>query len=70
MQTGVVKFFSDKKGWGFITTPEGRNVFVHHNDIVEDARPHRTLATGDRVEFELVDGPKGPRAVHVVRLDG
>lgn len=66
MSNGTVKFFHDKKGWGFIEREGSVDVFVHYADIVGDG--HRTLVKGDNVQFELVDGPKGDKAVNVVRL--
>lgn len=64
---GTVKWFNDAKGFGFIT-PEGgdRDCFVHHSAI--QMQGFKTLAEGERVEFDLVDGPKGPAAENVVRL--
>ena len=66
MPIGTVKFFNDAKGYGFITREEGADVFVHHASII--AEGFRTLAEGDRVSFEVVDGPKGPQAKNVVRV--
>lgn len=64
MATGVVKWFSDEKGFGFITPDEsGKDLFVHHTDIVADG--FRTLAEGTRVEFDTESGAKGPKAVSV-----
>jgi len=65
---GTVKWFNDAKGFGFIT-PEGgaRDCFVHHTAI--QMQGFKSLAEGERVEFDLVDGPKGPAAENVVRLD-
>jgi CspA family cold shock protein len=64
MATGVVKWFSDEKGFGFITPDEsGKDLFVHHTDIVADG--FRTLAEGTRVEFDTESGAKGPKAVGV-----
>jgi cold shock protein len=64
---GTVKWFNDAKGFGFIT-PEGgaRDCFVHHTAI--QMQGFKSLAEGERVEFDLVDGPKGPAAENVVRL--
>ena len=64
--TGVVKWFNDAKGYGFITTEEGADAFVHHSDIVGEG--FKTLAEGDQVEFELGEGPKGPKAVNVRKV--
>jgi cold shock protein len=64
---GVVKWFSNAKGYGFIQPPEGADVFVHHADI--EMEGYRTLIEGEPVEFELVaNGSKGLRAQAVRRL--
>ncbi len=60
---GQVKWFNDQKGFGFITREDGPDVFVHHAEIIADG--FRTLAEGETVEFEVVDGPKGPKALKV-----
>ena len=67
--TGTVKWFNDAKGFGFIS-PQGTNsdCFVHYSAI--QAEGFRTLSEGDAVEFDLVDGPKGPAAENVSRVDG
>ncbi len=65
--TGKVKWFNDKKGYGFITRDdEGGDVFVHYTAIQEEG--FRTLSEGQRVEFEIVQGSKGPQAANVVKL--
>jgi CspA family cold shock protein len=65
MASGTVKWFSDEKGFGFITPDGGgKDLFVHHTGIASDG--FRTLAEGSRVEFESEAGPKGPKAVNVV----
>lgn len=64
MQRGVVKWFSDAKGYGFIQHDGGQDVFVHHSVIVMEG--HRTLKEGQAVEFELTEGPKGPQASEVI----
>ncbi len=66
MATGKVKWFNDSKGFGFITSDDGTDVFVHHSDI--DAEGFRTLAEGENVEFEVIEGPKGPKATAVRKV--
>lgn len=67
MLSGVVKWFSDAKGYGFIASDEGSDVFVHYSAINGDGR--KTLAEGQRVEFEIADGPKGPQAANVTAAE-
>ena len=62
---GKVKWFNDKKGYGFIAQEGGRDVFVHYSNIKQDG--YKTLAEGQDVSFEVVDGPKGPQAINVMR---
>ena len=62
-QTGTVKWFSDHKGYGFITRENGEDVFVHHSAIQEPG--FRTLREGERVEFTVEQGQKGPAAANV-----
>ena len=66
MPTGKVKWFNNAKGYGFITTEEGKDAFVHYTDI--DGDGFKTLDEGDSVEFEVTDGPKGAKATKVVRM--
>ena len=67
MATGTVKWFSDDKGFGFITPDEGsRDLFVHHSGINADG--YRSLPEGARVSYEEESGDKGPKAVNVTRL--
>jgi CspA family cold shock protein len=65
--TGTVKWFSDEKGFGFIT-PEGgaKDCFVHHTAIQADG--FKSLSEGERVEFDMVEEPKGPKAQNVTRI--
>jgi CspA family cold shock protein len=64
MATGTVKWFSDDKGFGFVTPDEaGKDLFVHYSDI--DGEGFRSLAEGSRVEYEAQAGDKGPKAVNV-----
>lgn len=67
MPIGLVKWFNDSKGFGFIRT-EGSDadIFVHYSAIQGDG--FKTLAEGQRVEFELIDGPKGPQAQNVSKV--
>ena len=63
-QTGTVKWFNATKGYGFITPDQGSDVFVHYSGI--RGTGYRSLEEGQRVEFEVVDSPKGPQAQDVV----
>ena len=63
MATGTVKWFKDEKGFGFIQQDGGEDVFVHHTAI--QAEGFRTLAEGQKVEFDVVRGPKGLQAQNV-----
>lgn len=64
--TGTVKWFNGSKGYGFIQPEEGPDVFVHYSAI--QGHGFRTLEEGDRVEFTIEPGPKGPQATNVVKL--
>lgn len=66
MANGVVKWFNESKGFGFITSEEGQDVFVHYSAIQGDG--FKSLAEGDSVSFETEDGPKGPKAINVTRI--
>jgi len=65
MATGTVKWFNNAKGWGFITTEDGTDAFVHYGDVEGDG--FKSLNEGDAVTFELTEGPKGPKAINVQR---
>ncbi|MDX9746704.1 MAG: cold shock domain-containing protein [Syntrophales bacterium] len=65
-EAGVVKWFNDKKGYGFISRQSGGDIFVHHSSIV--AEGFRSLKEGDEVEFEVKEDVKGKSAVEVKRL--
>ncbi len=66
MTTGTVKWFSDQKGYGFITPEDGsKDCFVHHNAVQGEG--YKSLNEGQAVEFEVEDGPKGPQATNVVK---
>ncbi len=63
MPEGKVKWFNPRKGYGFIGTADGRDIFVHYSDIVTDG--FKTLDEDDEVSFDIVEGEKGPRARNV-----
>lgn len=65
-EVGTVKWFSNQKGYGFIARESGKDVFVHFSAI--QAEGYRSLNEGDRVEFTVQDGPKGPSAVDVTKI--
>ncbi len=66
MATGTVKWFNESKGFGFITKDDGGDVFVHHTAI--QGTGFKSLSEGEKVSFDVVDGPKGPNAANVVKL--
>ena len=66
MQTGTVKFFNETKGFGFIAADEGKDIFAHFTDI--QTQGFKVLLEGQRVEFTVVQGKKGPQASNIVIL--
>ncbi|MBI4826256.1 MAG: cold-shock protein [Nitrospirae bacterium] len=66
MAEGTVKWFNDSKGFGFITSEDGGDVFVHHTSIQGEG--YKTLAEGQRVSFDIEEGEKGPKAINVVKI--
>ena len=63
--TGKVKWFNAAKGYGFITGEDGKEVFVHFSSILSDG--YKTLDDGQDVEYEVIDGDKGPQAINVTK---
>ena len=66
MLEGTVKWFNESKGFGFIEQESGKDVFVHFSAILDEG--FKTLKEGEKVSFEVVDGPKGPSAANVQKL--
>ena len=66
MVKGIVKWFSDQKGYGFITLDSGDDIFVHHSEIQGEG--FKSLEKGQEVEFEIEDAPKGRQAKNVTKL--
>lgn len=68
MFKGTVKWFNNQKGYGFIQDEEGKDIFVHYTGLVMPG--FKSLEEGNRVEFEITEGAKGPQASNVVKLSG
>ena len=68
MAHGKVKWFNREKGYGFIVTDEGQDVFVHRTALKEGGRT-QTLKEGDRVSFDIAEGDRGPKAVNVMKSE-
>ncbi|HEY9161870.1 MAG TPA: cold-shock protein [Desulfomonilia bacterium] len=66
MAQGTVKWFNEKKGFGFITQDDGTDVFVHFSSLKQDG--FKTLQEGDKVKYDVVQGQKGPQASNVVKV--
>ncbi|MBR6328464.1 MAG: cold shock domain-containing protein [Lachnospiraceae bacterium] len=66
MSKGTVKWFNNQKGYGFINDESGKDVFVHYSGLKMEG--FKSLDEGAQVEFDIVDGEKGPQAVNVVKL--
>ncbi len=64
--TGTVKWFNSEKGYGFITSDEGNDIFVHYSALNQEG--FKTLNEGDKVEFEVVEGDRGPQASNVEKI--
>jgi CspA family cold shock protein len=63
---GTIKWFNEKKGYGFIQQDNGQDIFVHYSSIMGDG--FKTLAEGQRVKFDIEEGAKGPKAINVARI--
>ncbi len=67
--TGTVKWFNAAKGYGFIAHEGGKDLFVHYSSIQDAGNGYRSLNEGDRVEFNVEEGQKGPMATNVIKVD-
>ncbi len=67
--SGTVKWFNAAKGYGFIAHEGGKDLFVHYSSIQDAGNGYRSLNEGDRVEFNVEEGQKGPMATNVVKVD-
>lgn len=67
MAKGIVKFFDNKKGYGFINS-DNKDYFVHFSSIISD-EDYKKLSEGDEVSFEIIDQPRGPSAINVIKLE-
>lgn len=67
--TGIVKWFDNERGYGFISTNEGNDVFVHHSNVKEDGS-NKDLHEGESVSFDIIQAEKGPSAINVHKLEG
>ncbi len=65
MGSGTIKWFNESKGYGFITSDDGSDIFVHYSSIQGDG--FKTLVEGDKVNFDVEEGQKGPKAINVVK---
>lgn len=66
MNKGTVKWFNNQKGYGFISDADGNDVFVHYTGLIMEG--FKTLEEGQNVEFEVINGAKGPQAIHVTKI--
>ena len=66
MFRGTVKWFNNQKGYGFIQDENGKEIFVHYTGL--DMKGFKSLEEGNKVEFDIIDGIKGPQTAHVIRL--
>jgi len=66
MQNGTIKWFNAKKGYGFITADDGKEIFMHYTALKMDG--YKTINEGEKVQFEITNGEKGPQADNVTKL--